>query len=141
MPRYSKKEIFSTVNMIPYIDVMLVLLIIFMVATPLHNMGLTVHLPKASAEKIQITSKPVVFSITDEKKYFLQHGEADRQEVQLGQESVVKWLADHEIPKDTTIYVQADKQLVWQYVLDAMLFLNQSGWSKITLVTEPDSAD
>ncbi|MEC8063840.1 MAG: biopolymer transporter ExbD [Pseudomonadota bacterium] len=140
MRRYGRKNIFSTVNMIPYIDVMLVLLIIFMVATPLINMGLLVDLPKASSDKIHLDEKPVILTISIDKRQFLQKGDGGKSSALIHENDVKAWLEKEKITKDTIVYVQADRNLVWQEVLFAMVRLNKLGWSKLTLVTQQEES-
>jgi len=140
MRRYGSKNIFSTVNMIPYIDVMLVLLIIFMVATPLINMGLLVDLPKASSDKIHLDEKPVILTVSIDKKQFLQKGDGGKSSELITESDVKSWLEQEKVNKDSVIYVQADRNLVWQEVLSAMVRVNKLGWSKLTLVTQQEDA-
>ena len=140
MRRYGSKNIFSTVNMIPYIDVMLVLLIIFMVATPLINMGLLVDLPKASSDKIHLDEKPVILTVSIDKKQFLQKGDGGKSSELITESDVKYWLEQEKVNKDSVIYVQADRNLVWQEVLSAMVRVNKLGWSKLTLVTQQEDA-
>ena len=140
MRRYGSKNIFSTVNMIPYIDVMLVLLIVFMVATPLINMGLLVDLPKASSDKIHLDEKPVILTVSIDKKQFLQKGDGGKSSELITESDVKSWLEQEKVNKDSVIYVQADRNLVWQEVLSAMVRVNKLGWSKLTLVTQQEDA-
>lgn len=135
-----EKKLFATVNMIPYIDVMLVLLIIFMAATPLFNMGLLVDLPKATAKKIQLDNKPVVLTVTLDKKQYLQKGEEAKSPSLDSEKDIEEWLTANKVASDSVVYIQADRGLVWQHVLDAMVRLNKLGWSKLTLVTQKEDA-
>ena len=135
-----EKKLFATVNMIPYIDVMLVLLVIFMAATPLFNMGILVDLPKAVAKKIQLEGKPVVLTVTLDKKQYLQKGDGAQSPLLETDKEVEAWFAENKVSADTVVYVQADRNLIWQHVLDAMVRLNKLGWSKLTLVTQKEDS-
>lgn len=133
----SRRKVFATVNMVPYIDVMLVLLIIFMATTPLVHMGLNVDLPKADSSKIVLTEDPVIMEVDKNKKVYLQKGDRSRVAVSDGL-SIRNWLEGNNVAQDDKIYIQADRSLIWQDVLDKMVILHKIGWGKITLVSEND---
>ena len=70
-----KKNLKAEINVVPYIDVMLVLLIIFMVLSPLLIQGIEVNLPKTDTTKMSVQNEPLVISINSDGKYFINVGE------------------------------------------------------------------
>jgi biopolymer transport protein TolR len=128
VPRYGAM---ADINMTPFIDVMLVLLIIFMVAAPLLTNGVTVDLPKASAGALNIEQKPVAIAI-DEK------GQIYVQEQPVADADVVKRLTALATDgPDTRVYVRASKTVPYGRVAEIMAEVTTAGYKKVALVTEP----
>lgn len=128
---------FSDMNIVPYLDVMLVLLVIFMATTPMVQMGVNIDLPVGKAAPVQV-SKPVVFAIDKHGNQYLQLGDNTADRVQ-GSGAIDAWLVRHHIAKDSPIHLKADRSLSWQKVLSALLQVHQLGWAKISLITEVDA--
>ena len=128
VPRYGAM---ADINMTPFIDVMLVLLIIFMVAAPLLTNGVTVDLPKAPASALNIDQKPVQVVIDAKGQVFLAE--------QLVPDAQVldrlKSLATD--GPDTRVYVKADKGVPYGRVAEIMGQVTTAGYKKVALVTEP----
>ena len=121
--------------MVPYLDVMLVLLIIFMITAPMTApMGLQVKLPKANSEPIEVKSVPTSLVITQAGVTKITHGEEEIN-LQQGFEQLKQWLESRNIAKDQTIYVQADKDLSWQLVLENILKVHKLGWERWALLS------
>src|SRR3982751_4194853 len=76
--RRKRRKLKAEINVVPYIDVMLLLLIIFMVTAPLLNLGVDIQLPQSQAKAIQNDKEPVVISVDEQGKYFLTLGAAKR---------------------------------------------------------------
>ena len=72
--RRKRRKLMSQINVVPYIDVMLVLLIIFMVTAPLLNLGVDIHLPQSAAKSVQDTKEPVLVSVDKDGNFFLTLG-------------------------------------------------------------------
>ncbi|WP_462380469.1 TonB system transport protein ExbD [Pseudomonas sp. Marseille-QA0892] len=116
------------INVTPFIDVMLVLLIIFMVAAPLATVDVKVDLPASTAEPQQRPEKPVFVSVKQDKSLFV--GDTPVQREALG-----KLLDDTtQFKKDTTIFFQADKGVDYADLMDVMNALRGAGYLKIGLV-------
>ena len=132
-----KRKLVAEINVVPYIDVMLVLLIVFMVATPLITQGVEVDLPEASSNLIDNQEdEPLVISIKSDKTLYINTGgEPDKarslSDIQLTVEKVVK--QNPKIP----VMVWGDKDVAYGEVVSLMSALQQVGANKVGLVTEP----
>ena len=128
----------SEINVVPYIDVMLVLLIIFMVTAPLLTQGITVELPKAGAEPIRDVSNhpPLIVSIDADGNLFINVGD-DEDEPVSGQEIVARTGAVLRNRPDTPVLVKADRAVQYGFVVGAMVLLQQGGASNVGFVTDP----
>ena len=127
----------SEINVVPYIDVMLVLLIIFMVTAPLISQGVKVDLPKASANPIEQEDNPPIIASVDVKgRYFLNVG--DDQESPLEQEDLAA-LVQAQLQKDpnTPVVVKGDGQVAYNEVIQLMVLLQGAGVPSVGLMTEP----
>lgn len=134
--RVRRNNIFSTLNMVPYLDVMLVLLIIFMVTAPLSTQrGLQVQLPKANMGESRQSSDYVLMSIDAKAKIALQYGKGPAEQL-AGLHAVQAWLEKHKVAKQNSIVVHADKSLEWDKVMQAIAQIHRLGWQKITFMAE-----
>lgn len=128
-----KKELKAEINVVPYIDVMLVLLIIFMVLSPLLIQGIEVNLPKTDTTKMTVQNEPLVVSIDISGKYFLNVGDEtlpiDLDE--LKRKSIVIFEANPEIE----VVFQSDKGVIFDSVAKAMAAVQSVGITKIGIVT------
>ena len=140
--RSSHGRLKAEINIVPYIDVMLVLLVIFMVTAPLLNQGVEVDLPKAAAEPINThnqDSEVVVFSVRKDGACFLNVGAAQAQPVDCDtlepqRQAIESLLARKPQPP---VLVRADRELVYDRVIKAMTALNKAGAAKVGLSTAP----
>lgn len=133
-----KRKLIAEINVVPYIDVMLVLLIIFMVTAPLLTQGITVELPKAGAEPIRDVSNhpPLIVSIDADGNLFINVGD-DEDEPVSGQEIVARTGAVLRNRPDTPVLVKADRAVQYGFVVGAMVLLQQGGASNVGFVTDP----
>jgi biopolymer transport protein TolR len=121
---------FTDINVTPFVDVMLVLLIIFMVAAPMLTAGVTVDLPESSAKPVGGEDEPLSVTITNEGKIFIQETEVpleqlgDRLNAIVGEKT------------DTRIFVRGDKNVSYGEVMRVMGEINAAGLSKVALLTE-----
>jgi len=128
-----KKNLKAEINVVPYIDVMLVLLIIFMVLSPLLIQGIEVNLPKTDTTKMSIQSEPLVISINAKGEYFINVGDESLSINldELKRKSEVIFEANPEIE----VVFQSDKDASFDYVAKAMASVQSIGISKIGIVT------
>ncbi|KXJ59825.1 MAG: protein TolR [Alteromonas sp. Nap_26] len=127
----------SEINVVPYIDVMLVLLIIFMVTAPLISQGVKVDLPKASANPIEQEDNPPIIASVDVKgRYYLNVGidqESPISKDELG--AIVK--AQLQKQPSTPVVVKGDGQVAYNEVIQLMVLLQQAGVPSVGLMTDP----
>lgn len=137
-----KRKRMSEINVVPYIDVMLVLLIIFMVTAPLLSEGVEVNLPQSGAKTLEETEEePIVVSVNRDGDYFLNLGEqADKP---LEAEALVQRVrAVLRQRNDKTVYVKGDRDANYGQVVAVMATLQEAGVRDLGLVTRsPDNAD
>lgn len=129
VPRYGAM---ADINMTPFIDVMLVLLIIFMVAAPLLATGVAVDLPQTKSAPLNIEQKPVSISIDEKGQIFL-----------MDQPVAIEQLVDKlkEAAKsgaDERVYVRGSKAVNYGRVAEVMSLVTGAGFKKVALVTEPE---
>ena len=127
----SSKEPMSEINVTPFVDVMLVLLIIFMVTAPLLTVGVQVDLPESAADSLPDDQEPLTLSINSKGEVFIQEHQVTFEEI------VPKILAISNNRIDTRIYVRGDRAINYGRVLEIMGRLSGAGFSKVALISEP----
>ncbi|WOX06563.1 protein TolR [Microbulbifer pacificus] len=134
-----KRKLVSEINVVPYIDVMLVLLIVFMVTAPLLMQGVKVDLPDAPSAPIEDTDdEPLIVSVRADGTYYLNLGEDEKVAKPLPEikETVAKVLRQK--PK-TPVLVWGDTDAKYGLIVGVMTHLQQAGAPSVGLVTEPPS--
>ena len=121
----------SEINVTPFVDIMLVLLIIFMVAAPLLSVGIEVDLPNTQAKPLAIEKeKPLTLTMDKESNIFIN-------EVQIKKEDIrTKLLAIRKERKSDEIYLRASKNIEYQKVASVLALVSNIGYSQISLVTD-----
>ena len=134
----AKRRLMGDINVVPYIDVMLVLLIIFMITAPLLTQGIKVDLPKAAAEPIvaQANQPPLVLSIDAHGQLYLNLGATPRQPID-DQTALVRASAALRRAPDRAVLVNGDRAVNYGRVVQAMVILQQAGAHKIGFQTDP----
>ena len=127
----SEREPMSEINVTPFVDVMLVLLIIFMVTAPLLTVGVQVDLPETSADTLPEESEPLTLTINSKGEVFIQETKIEFNNL------IKKILAVSNNRTDTRIYVRGDKTINYGRVLEVMGKLSGSGFTKVALISEP----
>jgi len=128
----------AEINVVPYIDVMLVLLIIFMVTAPLITQGVKVDLPQAAAEPLDKDTKPpLVASVDAQGRYYITLGSNDKEP--LSAEEVATLVKAHlAINPDTPVVVNGDGSVSYDAVIQLMVLLqNVAGVPSVGLMTDP----
>ena len=134
--RRTPKRLMSEINVVPYIDVMLVLLIIFMITAPLLAQGVKVELPQASANPIdQEAKEPLVVTVDTEGKLYI---EGDKNPRQMSDEDLVNYarVVLRKQP-DVKVLVRGAKDAAYGKVVYAMTLLQQAGAPSVGLLTQP----
>ena len=127
----SKKErrVLNEINVTPFVDVMLVLLIIFMVTAPMMQQGLDIELPETASAGITVPDDPFILVIKKNKKIFA--GSAQIPISQLGK----KTAAILKERKDKQVYIQADKSVDYGVVAEALAEIRAAGLYQVSLIT------
>jgi biopolymer transport protein TolR len=128
-----KSRLLSEINVTPFVDVMLVLLVIFMVTAPMMTSGVKVEVPETSHEKMDIDSKGLIVSIDRSRKVFIN-------EYQLNPEEIAERLPQIlESKQAEEVYLKADKTLPYGFVMTVMASIRDAGVEKIGMVTVPSA--
>lgn len=131
----------ADINVVPYIDVMLVLLIIFMVTTPLLTQGVKVNLPQASAKVIPPDKQtPIIVSVDEQGNYYLNIAENPKQiinSVMLSQLVSAKIASQAEQHTPSVVLVKGDTKTNYGNVVQAMVLLQKAGAENVGLITQP----
>lgn len=132
--RFSKRSsnrLMSEINVTPFVDVMLVLLIIFMVAAPLLTVGVEIELPKTSAKALPTEKEaPLTLSLTKDKELYLQDTKIEFSEL------IPKLKQIAEQRNENRIFIRADGANNYSTIMEIMGALNSSNFSNLSLVTE-----
>lgn len=136
MRRTGKRKPVSEINVVPYIDVMLVLLIIFMITAPLIQQGVEIDLPHASANPMPPEQRePLVISVSKDGDFYLNIGENNDKPIEedLLANRVAAVINNH---PQTPVLVRGDKAVDYGRVTEAMVLLQSAGVEKVGLMTE-----
>lgn len=133
-----KRKLMGEINVVPYIDVMLVLLVIFMVTAPMLTQGIKVDLPKANSEPIDDVPnhQPLVLSVDAEGNLYINVGD-DEDQPASGKEVIARVGAVLRNRPETPILVKADRAVAYGHVVGAMVVLQQGGAEHIGFITDP----
>jgi biopolymer transport protein TolR len=121
----------SEINVTPFVDVMLVLLVIFVITAPMLSMGIDVNLPKVKSRSMDVTEEKLILSINENKEIFL-----NKTRMPLG-ELQPKLIAIFANRIDREIFLRADKNVPYGFVVDVMAEIRRAGVDKLGMITEP----
>ena len=133
--RGRSKALMSEINVTPFVDVMLVLLIIFMVAAPLLTVGVPIDLPETRASALNSDTQPITISIRDNGEIYIQETAIPIDEV------VPKLEAIAETGYDERIYIRGDQNADYGTMMQVMGRINQAGFKNLGLVTLQEQQD
>ena len=125
-----KTKIMSQINVTPFVDVMLVLLIVFMITAPLLTVGVSVDLPKTKASQLNSKGDPIIVSIKQNGELFIQERAIDPLKL------LPRLKAISSGNKNLKIYVRGDKNVPYGVVLDTIAKIKSSGFKKVALVAK-----
>jgi biopolymer transport protein TolR len=122
----------SEINVTPFVDVMLVLLIIFMVTAPLMQQGVDVDLPETTTQPLRLQNEPLILTVKADGTVFVSRKEVPLKDLQKKLEAIFEGRDDKEI------FLRADQKASYGAVVKAMAAARQAGASKLGMVTEPE---
>lgn len=131
-----KRKAIAEINVVPYIDVMLVLLIIFMITAPLLQLGVEIELPQSQAQPMDETSEPVVVNVVENGDFYLAAG-GDDAELIDGESLKIKVQAFLERNPDLSVLIGGDQRVPYGRVYEAMVILQSAGAQNVGLMSDP----
>lgn len=129
-----KKTLNSEINVTPFVDVMLVLLVIFMVTSPMLISGVDVDLPKTTAGPISSQDEPIAISIDKKGTIYLQEMSVALENLATKLKAVLKE------KYDTRIFIRGDQNIYYGRIMEVFSVLKEAGYNNVALVTEVKSA-
>jgi biopolymer transport protein TolR len=135
--RRRRAAIMSEINVTPFVDVMLVLLIIFMVSAPLLTVGVPIDLPKSQAKALQQDNKPLTVSVKDGGQVYLQDSEIKIEDLIPKLKAIIEARGGN---PDELIYVRGDRKVDYGSMMRVMGRISGAGYHKVALVTEVEQS-
>jgi len=130
--RGRRRSVMSEINVTPFVDVMLVLLIIFMVSAPLLTVGVPIDLPQTQAKALDQDREPLTVSVNGKGQVFLQNSEIKVEDLVAKLEAITQARGG----TDERIYVRGDRKVDYGTVMRVMGRLSAAGFHRVALVTE-----
>jgi biopolymer transport protein TolR len=125
------KKMMSDINVTPFVDVMLVLLIIFMVTAPMMMQGVEVNLPKTETKRIKSQEDPLILTINKKKEIFIETHKIKLDELE---NKALRIFANR---REKEILLRADKDVPYGFVIKVVSRIKKAGIEKLGMVTEP----
>ena len=125
-----KRQVISEINVTPFVDVMLVLLIIFMVTAPLLTSGIKVNLPESSANALSEKTEPVTITVNKDGKIYLQKKQLSKNQL------ITKLTEIKKNNQDLKIFIKGDRELNYGKIISIMGDINKAGFKKVALITK-----
>ncbi len=133
--RHARHTVMSEINITPFVDIMLVLVVILMVAAPLLTLGVPVDLPRASVAPVNQEREPLILSVDKEGRIYLQDAEVEFEAL------VPRLVAVAETNTDLRIFVRGDRAINYGRVMEVMGLVNRAGFTRVALIAEAPTAD
>ncbi|MCD6262109.1 MAG: protein TolR [Deltaproteobacteria bacterium] len=131
MYQQNNKKLMSEINVTPLVDVMLVLLIIFMVTSPMMTEGVKVNLPKTTTKYLKTREDPLVLTVNRKKEIFI-----EKHRIRInGLETKIKKIFENR--KDKELLLRADKDVPYGFVIKVIARVKRAGIDKLGMITEP----
>jgi biopolymer transport protein TolR len=134
-----RRKLKADINVVPYIDVMLVLLIIFMVTAPLLNLGIDIELPQTNAKPIEQQKDPVIVQVAEDGRFFLTLEGANAEEIDEATLLLKVGAFVRQNPQ-VPVLVGADRRIDYGAVMTVLAQLQQAGVAKVGLMSAPADA-
>ena len=126
----AKKQLMSEINITPFVDVMLVLLVVFMVTAPMMISGINVDLPKVASSPLSGTDEPLTITVTNKETIHIQDIAIETKDLVKKLEAITK------AKKDSRILVRGDKNVNYGVIMSVVGSINEAGYNYISLVTQ-----
>ncbi len=134
--RIRKRKLKADINVVPYIDVMLVLLIIFMVTAPLLNLGTDIRLPDSHAKSLGSPKDPIIVSAYADGRYALKLPDAGNLTMERA-DITLRLKAIHGQNADATVLVNGDADASYQKITNAIDAIKDAGFDRVSLISRP----
>jgi len=128
----SDRRPFAEINVTPFVDVVLVLLIIFMVTAPMMQQGIDVDLPKTTTQNLRVHNEPLVITVKKDGSYFLANTSVSEKDLGTKLEAILSGL------DDKGVFLRADQAAGYGSVVKALAAARLAGATKLGMVTEPE---
>ena len=128
--RHARHVLMSEINITPFVDIMLVLVVILMVAAPLLTLGVPVDLPKASVAPVNQEQEPLILSVDKEGRIYIQESEIEVEAL------VPRLIAVAETNDELRIFVRGDREINYGRVMEVMGLVNRAGFTRVALIAE-----
>lgn len=129
--RGSDRQVMSQINVTPFVDVMLVLLVIFMITAPMMQQGLQVNLPKTEAKAMNVKDEPIIVTVDKNGRAFLDKGEVPQGQLQA------KLVALFATKSKKEVFLKADRDVPYGDVIRTMAEIKGAGVERLGMLTEP----
>jgi len=141
--RKARRKPMAEINVVPYIDVTLVLLIIFMITAPLIQSGVDVDLPQADEQAVSQDDlpAPIIITITQAGQYYIDLGNGEDDESVTARDLLLLTAAVRKNKPETQVYIRGDKQVEYGKVVTVMAALKNAGVPNVGLMTEMASSE
>jgi len=120
----------TEINVAPFVDVMLVLVVIFMIAAPLLTVGVPVDLPQAAVDPLNEEKEPLIITVDAEGRVYLQESEIEKDLL------IPRLVAVSEANPDLRVFVRGDRAINYGRVMEVMGLVSEAGFSKVALIAE-----
>jgi biopolymer transport protein TolR len=131
--RRRRRPVMSEINVTPFVDVMLVLLIVFMVSAPLLTVGVPIDLPQSQAKALEQNNEPLTVSINDQGQVFLQNNEIKLDDLLLKLKAIIDARGGN---SNDLIYIRGDRTVAYGTMMRVMGRISGAGYHRVALVTE-----
>jgi biopolymer transport protein TolR len=128
---FLENKSFSEINVTPLVDVVLVLLIIFMVAAPMLQMGIDVNLPRVKSKSVDVTEEKLVLTINSSRELFLNKMRIPITDLKFKLENIFAGRIDRDL------FLRADRNVPYGFVVEVMSEVRKAGVDKLGMITEP----
>ncbi|MFC1825296.1 protein TolR [Thermodesulfobacteriota bacterium] len=127
----NEKRFMSDINVTPFVDVMLVLLIIFMVTAPMMMQGVEVDLPQTTTKNIKTREDPLMLSVNKKKEIFIEQSAIKLEDLETKVKTIFKYR------KNKEVLLRADREVPYGFVIQVIAGIKKAGIDKLGMITEP----